>query len=175
MHGFQANQGFIPSSSAAAHDPFAAKTSIVYNTGMSEPRVVLDTNVLIAALRSKRGASSRLVSLLGIGRFEITVSVALVLEYEDVLMRQRTQLGLTQQDIEDFIDSICALARLQQVYYQWRPSLRDEGDELVLDLAVAAGCDHIVTFNRRDFVGAERFGLQVMTPREFLVEIGEIS
>lgn len=165
----------VVSASKIANRQFAPCSGIVYNTDMPKLRIVLDTNVLVAALRSKRGASSRLVSLLGTGRFDMHVSVALVLEYEEVLMRQRLQLGLTQQDIEDFLDSICALAGHQQVYYQWRPSLRDERDELVLDLAVAAGCDHIVTFNRRDFVGAERFGLQITTPREFLIEIGEIS
>jgi putative PIN family toxin of toxin-antitoxin system len=142
---------------------------------MVTPQIVIDTNVLIAAQRSRRGASSRLLTLVGTHRFDLHVSVALVLEYEDVLIRQRSQLGLTQEDITALIDAICALAVRHKIYYQWRPYLRDIGDEFVLELAVAAQCNYIVTFNHKNFTGAERFGIQVVTPGEFLRIIGEIS
>lgn len=142
---------------------------------MTIPQIVLDTNVLIAAQRSQRGASSKLLSLLGTGKFEVHLSVALVLEYEDVLTRYRVELGLSQDDIGDLIDAICALAEPHEIYYLWRPFLRDPGDEFILDLAVAAHCGFIVTFNQRDFAGAERFAIRVVTPGEFLKVIGEGS
>ncbi len=148
---------------------------IKYNTTMMKPQIVLDTNVLIAAQRSKRGASSRLVSLLGTGRFDTHISVALALEYEDVLLRYRVELGLTADDVGGLVDSLCSLSTPHAIYYQWHPLLRDAGDELVLELAIAAGCSHIVSFNRRNFVGAERFHIRVVTPGEFLKEIGKTS
>mgnify|MGYP001581271286 CR=1 FL=1 len=140
---------------------------------MAQPQIVLDTNVLIAAQRSKRGASSKLLSLLGTGRFQVHVSVALVLEYEAVLMRYRVEAGWTQDEVTDLVDSICALAQPHEIYYQWRPYLHDPGDEFVLDLAVVASCEYLVTFNQRHFAGVERFNIRVITPGQFLHIIGE--
>jgi len=142
---------------------------------MEPPDIVLDTNVIISAQRSKRGASAKLMSLIGTGCFEIHLSVSLVLEYEDVLHRQSNILRLTRQDVTDLIDALCALSHHHKIYFLWRPQLRDAGDELVLELAVAARCSYIVTYNRKDFVGAEKFGLKVVTPKEFLQEIGELK
>ena len=141
---------------------------------MSTPQIVLDTNVIIAALRSKRGASSKLLSLLGTGRFDIHDSVPLVLEYEDVMQRQRASLGLSNQDVYDFINSLCTLAQHHEIYFLWRPFLPDAGDELILELAVSAQCDYIVTHNLADFKGIEEFGLKAITPKEFLQIIGEV-
>jgi putative PIN family toxin of toxin-antitoxin system len=138
------------------------------------PQIVIDTNVLVAAQRSKRGASAKLVSLIGTGRFDIHVSVPLVLEYEAVLLRYGEELGLTQDDVTDVVDALCALAKHQKVYFLWRPYLRDQRDEMVLELAVAARCDYIVTYNQRDFRGAEKFGIHVSDARTFLQEIGEL-
>ena len=140
---------------------------------MALPQIVLDTNVLIAAQRSQRGASSKLLSLLGTGRFQVHISVALVLEYEAVLMRYRAEAGWTQEDVIDLIDAICALAEPHEIYFQWRPYLHDPGDEFVLDLAIAASCEYLVTFNQRHFVGVERFNIRLVTPGEFLRLIGE--
>jgi putative PIN family toxin of toxin-antitoxin system len=142
---------------------------------MAIPQVVLDTNVLISAQRSQRGASAKLLSLLGSGQFAVHLSVALALEYEAVLMRYRLELGLTQEDVTDLVDAICALSTPHEIYYLWRPYLRDPGDEFVLDLAVAASCDYIITFNQRDFAGVDRFGLRVVTPGEFLKLMGEAA
>jgi len=150
----------------------AIPSDIVYSIVVSRPQVVIDTNVLVAAMRSRHGASARLLSLLGTGLFDIHVSVALVLEYEEVLMRQQQELGLSSTDVIDVVDALCHLAEHQVVYYRWRPSLQDPDDEMVLDLAVAAGCDVIVTFNQRDYAGAERFGLLVMRPKALLTAIG---
>jgi len=138
------------------------------------PQIVIDTNVLVTAQRSKRGASARLISLVGTGRFDIHVSVPLVLEYEAVLLRYRAELGLTQEDVADVIDALCALAKHQKIYFLWRPYLRDRNDEMVLELAVAARCGYIVTYNQRDFSGADKFGIRVLDARTFLQEIGAL-
>lgn len=148
--------------------------NIVYNINMGAPQIVIDTNVIIAALRSKRGASSKLLSLLGTGRFDIHDSVPLVLEYEDVIQRQRALLGLSNQDVSDFINSLCALAQHHEIYFLWRPFLSDANDELILELAVSAHCDYIVTHNLADFKGIEEFGVKAITPREFLQIIEEV-
>ncbi len=139
---------------------------------MSEPRIVLDTNVLVAGLRSRRGASFRLLSEVGRGGFEIALSVPLVLEYEDVLLRQRKATGLSTADIDAIVNYLCSVGILQRVFYLWRPQLPDPGDDFVLELAVAASCGTVVTHNIRDFQGAARFGIKVMTPFAFLRQIG---
>jgi putative PIN family toxin of toxin-antitoxin system len=139
------------------------------------PQIVIDTNIIIAAQRSRRGASAKLMSLIGTGRFDIHVSVPLVLEYEEVLLRQRVSLGLTQEDVTDLVDALCALAHHHNIYFLWRPYLRDAKDELILELAVAAQCDCIVTYNKRDFVGVDKFGIRVLDPKTFLQTIGELK
>ena len=138
------------------------------------PNIVIDTNVIIAALRSKRGASNKLLSMVGTQKFEIHDSVALILEYEEVLQRQRKELSLSETEISLFIDSLCAMAHHPQVYFLWRPYLRDIDDDLVLELAVSAQCEYILTHNTRDFRGSERFGVQAITPKEFLQIIREV-
>jgi putative PIN family toxin of toxin-antitoxin system len=141
---------------------------------MSIPNIVIDTNVVIAALRSKKGASNKLLQLIGTKKFEIHDSVALILEYEEVLQRQRNELGLSEDEISSFIDSLCALAHHHEIYFQWRPFLTDVDDELILELAVSANCEYIVTFNVRDFRGSETFGIRAITPRELLQIIREV-
>lgn len=136
------------------------------------PRVVLDTNVLRAGLWSRDGASFRLLEFVRDRRVEPALSVPLVLEYEMVLKRQAAELGLAPSDIDDVLDYLCRVGHHQRIFYLWRPSLRDPRDELVLELAVAAGCRHIITFNQRDFAGSERHGVQVLTPAKFLQSFG---
>lgn len=130
--------------------------------------IVLDTSVLIAGLRSPRGASFELLRRLGSGAFELNVSVPLVLEYEAVAKRQARELGLTAEDVDDVLDYLCSVAHHRQIFYLWRPVLRDPRDDLVLELAVEAGAECIVTHNIRDFAAAADFGIQPITPREFL-------
>lgn len=137
-------------------------------------QIVLDTNVFISALRSDKGASFRLFSLLGNGRFDINISVPLVLEYEEVAQRQAEELGLTTQDIDDVLDYICAVARQRLIFFLWRPYLKDTEDDHILELAFEAECNYIVTYNVRDFSGVEQFGIQVVTPVQFLQRIGEL-
>ncbi|MFZ5477351.1 MAG: PIN domain-containing protein [Myxococcota bacterium] len=136
--------------------------------------VVLDTNVLIAALRSRRGASFRLLSLVGTGRFDIALSVPLVLEYEGVANRLLPEIGISAGEVGDILDYLCSVAIRRPVFFLWRPTLPDPKDDMVLELAVDAGAPVIITFNGRDFAGAERFGVRVLTPREYLQEIGAI-
>jgi putative PIN family toxin of toxin-antitoxin system len=154
-------------------DVVEAVRGITYDTTV-KTETVLDTNVLIAGLRSRRGASFHLLTLVGRSRrFDIHLSVPLVLEYEAVAKRMSRTLGLTHADIDDVIDYLCSVAGLHDIFYVWRPALKDPGDEMVLELAVAAGCDAIVTHNIGDYVGASRFGVRVVRPAEFLREIGE--
>ena len=122
---------------------------------MSIPDIVLDTNVIISALRSKKGASYKLLSLVGTHQFEIHDSVALILEYEDVIQRHREEFGLSEEDVSVFIDSLCSMAQHHKIYFLWRPFLSDPNDELVLELAVSAECEYIVTHNISDFRGSE--------------------
>lgn len=141
---------------------------------MVTPQIVIDTNVLVAGLRSNRGAAFRLLSLVGTGRFDIHLSVPLVLEYEEILLRELPHLMVSQTAVERIIDYHCQVATHHEIYYLWRPFLRDQDDDMVLELAVKAGCDNIVTFNKRDFVGLEQFGLQTVTPADFLRSIGAL-
>jgi len=138
-------------------------------------RVAIDTNVLVAAIRSRRGASFALLSQVGSGAFELAVSVSLVLEYESVLLRHISESALSEREIRDVIDFVCENAIWQEIFFLWRPYLRDANDDLILELAFAAGCDAIVTHNVRDFSGAERLGIRVITPAHFLREIGGIQ
>lgn len=131
-------------------------------------RIVLDSNVLVAALRSRRGASFQVLNLLRDGRFEMALSVPLALEYEAVLLRHAQELGLSRHEAIGLVDYCCRVAYQQEVHFLWRPTLLDPRDEFVLELAVAAGCRAIVTHNLRDFEGARRFGVQVLTPAAFL-------
>jgi putative PIN family toxin of toxin-antitoxin system len=142
---------------------------------MRTPDIVIDTNVVIAALRSQNGASYKLLSLVGTEKFEIHDSVALILEYEDVIQRHRTAVGLSQEDVSVFIDSMCSMAHHHKIYFVWRPSLPDVNDELLLELAISARCEYIVTHNIKDFKGIEKFGIQAITPKDFLQIIGEVT
>jgi putative PIN family toxin of toxin-antitoxin system len=136
-------------------------------------KIVIDTNVLVSALRSRRGASFKLVSVLPSDEFSIAISVPLVLEYEDALKRLESS-AITSQDIGNFVDFLCKIGHHQEIFFLWRPFLPNPSDDHVLEVAVAAGCDAIVTYNKRNFKGIERFGLRVLDPREFLSEIGVI-
>ncbi len=138
-------------------------------------RVVVDTNVLVAGLRSRRGASHRVLRLLGRNRFETVVSVPLVLEYEGVLKRQSRSLGLRHSDIDGVLDYVCSVSEHRKVFYLWRPVLRDPNDDMILELAVESEADAIITHNVKDFIGADQFGVRILRPQDLLREIGELS
>ncbi len=137
--------------------------------------IVIDTNVLVSALRSRRGASYKLVSLLPSDRFTIVISVPLIFEYEGVLRRGNLPSEISEEDISDFIDFLCYVGYQQDIFFLWRPFLPDPSDDLVLEVAVAAGCEAIITYNKRHFRNIEKFGLRALDPKEFLAEIGVIA
>ena len=136
-------------------------------------RIVLDTNILIAALMSRHGASFKLLSLIGQEFFETVVSVPLVLEYEDVAKRlSGDKITLSSDMIDNVIDYICSVSVHQSIYYLWRPLLKDPKDDLVLEIAMNAQADAIITFNIRDFAEASQHDVEIITPKTFLEQIG---
>jgi len=137
--------------------------------------IVLDTCVFISALRSRQGASFKLLSVIGNEEIDLYLSVSLVLEYEAVAKRMSRTTGLTHLDIEDIIDYLCTIGKHRQVHFLWRPNLKDPGDDFILELAVESECNYIVTHNIKDFSGSEKFQVKVVTPQKFLRIIGEIS
>lgn len=133
---------------------------------------MIDTNVLVAALRSRRGDSYALLSSVGSGRFEHVVTVPLVMEYESVLLRPGV-VPIPPTAAQDVIDYLCATGIRQDVHFLWRPKLPDPRDDMVLEAAVNAGCDAIVTHNLRDFAVAAGLGVGVVTPAQFLNVVKE--
>ena len=135
-------------------------------------QVVIDTYVLIAALRSKRGASHQLLRTLGDPRWQMNISTALILEYEEIMSRTAVHGGLSPA-MDAILDRICALGTECDIFFRWRPHLRDPDDDFLLELAVRAHCDFIITYNTRNFAGAADFGIELVTPGEFLKRIEE--
>lgn len=136
--------------------------------------MVLDTSVIVAALRSRRGASNRLLELVGLDRLRPLVTTALFLEYEDVLRRAEHRLvtGMSEREVDGFLTAFASAAEGVDVNFRWRPQLRDPQDELVLEAAVNGHADALVTQNVRDFLDAARlFDLRVLLPREVLREL----
>jgi putative PIN family toxin of toxin-antitoxin system len=134
-------------------------------------RLVLDTSVLVAAIRSQKGASRALVEAALGFRFQFLISNPLVLEYEAVLTRREhlRASGLGISEVGEFIDVICSAGIEVRMMRSWRPLLCDPDDEMVLETAINGEADAIVTFNGADFAGIpEQFALEVLTPREAL-------
>jgi putative PIN family toxin of toxin-antitoxin system len=129
---------------------------------------VVDTIVILSGLRSALGASNQLLIRAARRDFQTTISTALCMEYADVLHRPGLLPAYSFEQIERFLDSFCAISREAPIYFRWRPFLRDPGDDLVFECALASGATHIVTFNSADFAGAEDFGISVVTPSRFL-------
>jgi putative PIN family toxin of toxin-antitoxin system len=137
-------------------------------------RVVLDTSVLIAALRSRAGASHALLDYVARGRLVPLISTALFLEYEDVVRRpeQRLVTGMSEADINGFLAALASAAEAVEVSFRWRPQLMDPKDELVLEAAVNGHAEALVTHNQRDFMlASDAFGVRVLLPRELLKEL----
>ena len=134
-------------------------------------RAVLDTSILVAGLRSREGASFVLLGMVARRAVVPLATIALFLEYEDVLKRaeQREASGMTMDMIDRFLGGLASVAEPVDVHLRWRPQLRDAGDELVLEAAVNGRADALVTHNVRDFRdSAPRFGLRVARPGEVL-------
>jgi predicted nucleic acid-binding protein len=132
-------------------------------------RVVFDTSILVAAVRSRRGASFALISAIPSPDFEICLSVGLYAEWQDVLTRpEHLPPGQTADDALAFLRYLAGHAWLQDIFFLWRPFLPDADDDMILELAFAANCRYIVTHNIRDFRGCEKLGVQAVTPHHFL-------
>jgi putative PIN family toxin of toxin-antitoxin system len=136
-------------------------------------RLVLDTNVVVAALRSGAGASAEILRLARLGRIQLVGSMALALEYLEVCERQEhiTASGLDQPMARMFIEGVCATMKTYRKHWSYRPVLNDPDDEMVLEAAINGVCDAIVTFNQRDFLEARLFGIEVLLPRDVLRRI----
>lgn len=125
---------------------------------------ILDTSVLVAGLRSNRGASFQILRAIRAGDIRIAVSVALVLEYESVVLRPDLLPHFTSDELRRIVDGLCQLADHQQMFFAWRPFLPDPDDDLVLELAVAASAAFVITHNISDFRGSESMGVRAITP-----------
>lgn len=137
-------------------------------------RIVVDTSVVVAGLRSRRGASHVILTAIAGRRLRPLVSVALFLEYEQVLTRPTNLVahGLGMDGIETFLRAFAAAAEHVDIRYRWRPQLPDPDDELVLETAVNGNADALVTHNVRDFaVAGPRLGVKVLAPGDFVAEI----
>lgn len=130
-------------------------------------RTVLDTDVLVAAVRSDRGASRVLLTAALEKRYPALVSVPLVLQYESLLTRPEhlEAAGISAADVEVLLDALMVVVEPIRISYLWRPVLSDPGDDLVLETAVNGRAHSVVTFNRRDFApAAARFGMEILAP-----------
>lgn len=136
------------------------------------PKIVIDTNVLVSALRSRLGWSFDLLERLGKGQVEHVVTVPLAIEYEDVLHREG-MVPLGSAAVDDVLDYICASGLRQQVHFLWRPKLSDVRDDMVLEAAFNGQCDAIVTWNLRDFPAAGAIGIEVVSPDLFVKRLKE--
>ena len=139
---------------------------------MSPIDVVIDTNVLIAALRSRRGAAYKLLMKLPEGRYRPNLSVPLFVEYESVAKRPGLLSELNEKDIDAILDFVLSQSRISKIFYLWRPYLRDPKDDMVLEVAVESQSKYIITFNKRDFDGVEKFAVKALTAQEFMIERG---
>ena len=132
-------------------------------------RVVLDTNVLVSAVRSRFGASFGVVSSIPTPQFELCLSIGLYAEWQEVLTRpENIPPGQTPEQVRGFLRYLASQSRLQEIHFLWRPFLSDPDDDMVLELAFAAGCRQIVTHNVKDFLGSEQLGVTALPPRDFL-------
>lgn len=132
--------------------------------------IVIDTNVLLSALYSNKGASYKLLSIIDSERFNVNISNTLIYEYEEIL---KLKSKLDEKYIDSILNYICSIGKKNSIFYLWRPKLKDTDDDFLLELAVASD-SIIVTLNGKDFKPASEFNVKVMTPKEFLIYIGEI-
>lgn len=137
-------------------------------------KIVLDTSVLTSALRSNAGASRAVLRRIGLGQIDILATPALFLEYEAVLTRpeQLAASGLAIHEVGRFLDAFAGHCSPVDIYFHWRPQLKDPDDEMVLEAAVNGQADALVTFNLAHFaMAAPRFHLPLWLPKQFLMEI----
>ena len=131
-------------------------------------RLVLDTDVVVAAMRSPAGASAAILRSIRQGQATLLLSVPLAVEYEAVCQKaeQRVAAGLSESEVDIFVTAVIAMAEPVEMHFLWRPQLRDPNDEMVLEVAVNGKADALVTFNVRDYGNVpSRFGVDLLLPR----------
>jgi putative PIN family toxin of toxin-antitoxin system len=132
-------------------------------------KIVLDTSVLVAAARSRNGASYQLVSMLPDPRFDFALTIALYTEWQSALTRpEHVPPGVSVDGVLGYLRYLASLAYLQDVHFLWRPFLRDPDDDMVLECAVASGSQYIVTHNLKDFRRVPELKVHAITPADFL-------
>ena len=136
------------------------------------PTIVIDTNVLVSALRSRAGWSFDLLARLGSGQFDHVITVPLVMEYEEVLHRPG-MVPLSKAAVDDVLDYVCPSGLKQPVHFLWRPKLADVRDDMVLEAAFNGNCDAIVTWNVRDFAAASDMAINILQPDQFVKRLKE--
>lgn len=137
-------------------------------------RIVLDTSVVVAGLRTRLGAGNAVLRLVAQQRVALLATPPLFLEYEDVLKRPEHRLvhGLTIDAVDEFLAEVAALIEPVEVHFQWRPQSRDPNDEMVLEAAINGRADALVTYNIADFARpAERFKISVLRPADLLKKV----
>ena len=137
-------------------------------------KIVLDTSVVVAGLRTRLGAGNAVLRLVAQRRLLVLASPPLFLEYEDVLKHPEHRLvhGLSPEAIDEFLAELAALIEPVEVHFQWRPQTRDPNDEMVLEAAINGRADALVTYNVADFTGAaERFSISVLRPADLLRKV----
>jgi putative PIN family toxin of toxin-antitoxin system len=137
-------------------------------------RIVLDTSVVVAALRTREGAGNAVLRLVARRRLVLLATPPLFWEYEDVLKRPEQQLahGLAVEDIDDFLAELAALVEPVELHFRWRPQVRDPSDEMVLEAAINGIADALVTYNVADFAQAGgRFRIPILRPSELLKKV----
>ncbi|MGH9946352.1 MAG: putative toxin-antitoxin system toxin component, PIN family [Pyrinomonadaceae bacterium] len=138
-------------------------------------QIVVDTNVLIAAFRSKRGAANRLINALDDSRWQINLSTPLLLEYEDVMKRPEMASILSRSEVDIFLDGLCSISQYCEIFFLWRLLSKDPKDAMIIELAVRANADFLITYNPKDFVALVDFGVKLISPREFLRFVGDLT
>jgi putative PIN family toxin of toxin-antitoxin system len=137
-------------------------------------RLVLDTSVMVAALRGTRGASRALLARALAGNFVLLMSVPLMMEYEAVLTRAEhlAAAGASPADVEAILDGLASVIEPVRLAYLWRPMLTDAQDDMVLETAVNGRADWLVTLNLRHFEQrALLFGVEVLSPGQALARL----
>jgi putative PIN family toxin of toxin-antitoxin system len=136
--------------------------------------MVLDTDVVVAAMRSTSGASAAILRCIRQGQAVMLLSVPLALEYEAICQKdeQRLAAGLSKRQATIFVSAVIAMAEPVETHFLWRPQLRDPNDEMVLEAAVNSQADALVTFNLKDYGAAPgRFGVDLLLPRKAIERI----
>ena len=137
-------------------------------------RFALDTDVMVAALRSEQGASRQLLLAALDQQYTLVASVPLMLEYEAVLTRPEhlAAAGITQEEVGTILDALAEVIEPVRMAFLWRPRLKDPGDEMVLETAVDGYANCLVTFNLKHLgVAACEFGIRARTPGEACREL----